>query len=156
MECVIFQGIPLKVYKNGGVISKIEIVKKCFKEKNIDLQKKLTSFWRGDNNSIKYFLDASEELKIIYRKAQEIPFGKVSSYGAISRAIFGDTRHSRFVGYAMHINPLPIIVPCHRVIKTDGEIGGFGSGVQNKIKLLKAEGVKVNNGRVTAIYFTDL
>ena len=154
MECAILQSIPLKIYENNGVIVKIEIVKKCFKEKNRDLQKKLTSFWRGNDSAIRYFLDVNEELKIIYRKAQNIPFGSVSSYGRISKAVFGDTRHSRFIGYAMHMNPLPIIVPCHRVIRSNGELGGFGSGTQNKIKLLRAEGVKINNGRIAPVYFT--
>jgi methylated-DNA-[protein]-cysteine S-methyltransferase len=156
MHCILFQGIPLRVFEDNGIVVRIEFVEKCVSRADKSMQRKLISFWKGNKDSIKYTFNVKEQLKIIYRKAQEIPFGKVASYCDISRSIFGDTSYSRFVGYAMHVNPLPIIVPCHRVIKGDGKLGGFGSGLKNKVRLLEAEGVKIENGRVASVYFARL
>ncbi len=139
----------------NGIIIKIEFAKRC-KAEDKTRSEKITAFWRGDRAALEYFVEAKRDLKLIYRKAQEIPLGKVSSYGGISKAIFGNTHYARLVGYAMRINPLPIIIPCHRVVKSNGEIGGFGGGIKTKIKLLKAEGVKVENGRIAPVYFADL
>ncbi len=75
---------------------------------------------------------------------QRIPYGEVRTYGWISEQI-GRPKASRAVGQALRYNPLPIIVPCHRVIKRDGTLGGFSSkeGVELKIRLLQLEGVNI-------------
>ena len=54
----------------------------------------------------------------------------------------------RAVGNALNKNPYAPKVPCHRVIKTNGEVGGFASGTKNKIKLLEKEGIKINNSKI--------
>ncbi|MCX6710678.1 MAG: MGMT family protein [Candidatus Woesearchaeota archaeon] len=84
--------------------------------------------------------------KKVYFITRKIPKGRVTTYGEIARAM--RTKGCRAVGNALHRNPFPIIVPCHRVVKSDGSIGGFASGARNKIKLLRKEGVKIRNGRI--------
>ena len=73
----------------------------------------------------------------VYRLTSEIPRGKVSTYGAIADAL-NKCGSSRAVGQILRANPTPIIVPCHRVVKSDGKIGGYGGqeGAPKKIKLL--------------------
>jgi len=71
-----------------------------------------------------------------------IPWGQVRTYGWVARAI-GQPRSTRAVGGALARNPFPIIVPCHRVIRSDGNIGGFGGGPELKVRLLRLEGVGV-------------
>jgi methylated-DNA-[protein]-cysteine S-methyltransferase len=68
----------------------------------------------------------------------EIPAGKTASYGDIARAI-GKPKASRAVGSANHANPLPVFIPCHRVIGSGGSLVGYGGGLDMKQKLLALE-----------------
>ncbi len=70
----------------------------------------------------------------------KIPRGKTMSYAEVAKAA-GSPKAYRAVGNIMHNNPDPENVPCHRVIRSDGTIGGYASGVKKKIALLKKEGV---------------
>mgnify|MGYP000897802100 CR=1 FL=1 len=70
-----------------------------------------------------------------------IPYGETRSYGEIAARI-GSEGGSRAVGLANHENPVPLIVPCHRVINADGTLGGFGGGVELKRWLLRHEGAE--------------
>jgi deoxyribonuclease V len=88
-----------------------------------------------------------EFAEYFYTLVKQIPEGKVSTYGSLARAL-GDIRASRAVGRMLNENPHAPIVPCHRVVMSDGSLGGFGTGVENKIKLLKKEGVKVKAGNI--------
>jgi O-6-methylguanine DNA methyltransferase len=85
----------------------------------------------------------------VYKLTSEVPRGKVTTYGAIATKI-GKPGASRAVGGALRANPTPIVVPCHRVVKQDGGLGGYGgpTGTPRKAKLLKEEGVAVRGGRV--------
>ncbi len=77
-----------------------------------------------------------------------IPKGKVTTYKEIARYL--GTKAYRAVGVALSKNPYAPKLPCHRVVKSNGEIGGFtgDKGVESKIELLKKEGVEVKEGRV--------
>ena len=78
----------------------------------------------------------------IYAAVQLIPLGSVATYGQVAEAA-GSRRLARVVGYALHANPSPGIIPCHRVVKRDGEVSSafaFG-GANRQVELLKAEGV---------------
>lgn len=81
-----------------------------------------------------------------YELLKLIPAGKVTTYKAIAKAL--DTKAYQAVGNAMASNPTPIIVPCHRVVKTNGELGEFALGVPKKITLLKNEGITVSNNKI--------
>ena len=72
----------------------------------------------------------------------EIPYGGTATYGEIAARI-GSPKACRAVGTANHHNPVPIIVPCHRVIGAGGSLTGYAGGVEKKSKLLALEGVDV-------------
>lgn len=76
--------------------------------------------------------------KSVWQELQKIPFGQTASYGEIAERL-GNKKASRAVGMANGKNPIPIIVPCHRVIGKDGSLTGFGGGLEVKRQLLKLE-----------------
>lgn len=76
----------------------------------------------------------------VWNALTEIPFGATRSYGDVARRI-GDPKAVRAVGAANGRNPLPIVVPCHRVIGSDGRMVGFGGGLPTKQFLLVHEGI---------------
>jgi len=75
----------------------------------------------------------------VWRELRKIPYGRTITYAELARRA-GNDRACRAVGAANGRNPLPIIVPCHRVIGTDGSLTGFGGGIEAKRKLLSLEG----------------
>jgi methylated-DNA-[protein]-cysteine S-methyltransferase len=76
--------------------------------------------------------------RILHATAR-IPFGEVSSYRGVAREA-GNERAVRAAGNALNANPMPIVVPCHRVLRTGGALGGYGGGVERKKYLLELEG----------------
>ncbi len=76
----------------------------------------------------------------VWERVQAIPYGETSTYGHIADAI-GNAHLARTVGVAVRANPMPIIIPCHRVIGADGSLAGYSGGVRRKIWLLRHEGV---------------
>jgi methylated-DNA-[protein]-cysteine S-methyltransferase len=74
----------------------------------------------------------------VWRRLCEIPYGKTISYGELARRI-GNPKASRAVGLANGSNPIPIIIPCHRVIGSNGKLTGYGGGLPIKEKLLALE-----------------
>jgi len=81
----------------------------------------------------------------VLNKVKQIPKGKVTTYGAIALELTGS---ARAVGQAVAKNPYPITIPCHRVVRTDGDVGGYCFGVDKKIELLRAEGIEITGGQV--------
>jgi len=79
--------------------------------------------------------------------AKAIPQGRVTTYVEIARAA-GNPHASRAAGNALNKNPRPIRVPCHRVVCSDGRIGGYSLGARKKITLLNSEGIQLRRGRV--------
>jgi len=80
----------------------------------------------------------TEFQRSVWRQLQEIPYGTTISYGELARRV-GNPKASRAVGSANGKNPLPIVIPCHRVIAGDGTLGGFGGGLPTKQSLLALE-----------------
>jgi len=74
----------------------------------------------------------------VWRELQAIPYGRTLSYGALARKL-GNAQASRAVGLANGANPLPVVIPCHRVIGADGSLTGFGGGLAIKHSLLTLE-----------------
>ena len=91
----------------------------------------------------------------IYLVVQSVPKGKVASYGQVARLV-GNRRLSRVVGYALHSNPRPGEIPCHRIVNRFGEVSeafAFGGGNRQR-ELLLSEGVEFDEkGRVLPKYF---
>lgn len=88
----------------------------------------------------------------VYEVVKEIPKGKVMTYKQIGEKI--NSRAYRAIGQALRNNPDPKNIPCHRVIKSNGEVGGYfgksdGKNVEAKIKLLRSEGIKIINGKLS-------
>ena len=77
----------------------------------------------------------------VYKLLRKVPKGKVTTYGEIARAM--GVRAYRAVGQALRCNPNPIVVPCHRVVRSNGELGGFALGPKKKKSLLISEGVAI-------------
>ncbi|MGC9381807.1 methylated-DNA--[protein]-cysteine S-methyltransferase [Streptomyces sp. MH13] len=78
--------------------------------------------------------------QVLRELASGVPFGSVVGYGDLADRV-GQPGAAQAVGTAMGANPLPVVVPCHRVVERDGGIGGFGGGVDTKRQLLALEGV---------------
>ncbi len=86
----------------------------------------------------------------IYEVVKSIPKGKVATYGQVA-LLAGNPRWARVVGYALHVNPYPGIIPCHRVVNREGRVApGFAFGGEDvQRQLLEAEGVVFEpNGRI--------
>lgn len=76
-----------------------------------------------------------------------IGYGEVRSYGDLAAAV-GNPGAARAVGRALAANPLPVVIPCHRVIGADGALRGFGGGIDRKAQLLAREGLPINGGKL--------
>jgi len=107
-----------------------------------------------NNSSIhidsKYLQNLGLDLyQLVWELTSQVPKGRVTTYGAIAKAL-GDIRAARAIGTIEHVNPYAPSVPCHRVVYSDGGIGGYGSpeGTPKKIKLLDREGVKVKDEKI--------
>jgi len=90
----------------------------------------------------------------VYRIVRKIPRGKVLTYKEVARAI-GQPRAYRAVGNALNKNPYKA-VPCHRIIRSDGKVGGYAKGTKEKIRILKREDVEVIKGKINLKKFSLL
>ena len=113
-------------------------------EKNIikTAEQQLKEYFEGKRKVFNLPLEISgtEFQKKVYDELLKIPYGKTISYKELARRV-GNENASRAVGGAVGKNPISIIVPCHRVIGSDGSLTGFGGGLPMKKKLLELEGV---------------
>jgi methylated-DNA-[protein]-cysteine S-methyltransferase len=102
--------------------------------------RQLDEYFKGRRQkfSIPLLLDGTDFQKTVWRQLQKIAFGETASYGDVARAI-GNPQAFRAVGNANNKNAIPIIIPCHRVIGSDGKLVGFGSGIWRKEWLLDHE-----------------
>ena len=86
----------------------------------------------------------------VYKKLLEVPTGKVTTYGELAKAV-GLKNGQRIIGKIMNKNPYPVIIPCHRVVKSDGKIGGYAWGEEIKTNMLSKEGIKIKNGKIVEL-----
>lgn len=85
--------------------------------------------------------------KLVYKKLTEVPSGKITTYGELAKAV-GLENGQRVIGQFMKKNPYPGIIPCHRVVNSDGKVGGYAYGDKIKINMLKKEGIKIKDGKI--------
>ena len=85
--------------------------------------------------------------KSAWNLLKKIPKGKITTYKQIAIAL-GRPKASRAVGNACNKNPYAPATPCHRVVCSDGRIGGYSKGAKKKIKLLKKEGIRTEKGKI--------
>ncbi|HSD04648.1 MAG TPA: MGMT family protein [Nitrosopumilaceae archaeon] len=86
----------------------------------------------------------------VYKKLLEVPPGKVTTYGELAKAV-GLKNGQRVIGKIMNKNPYPVIVPCHRVVKSDGNVGGYAWGEKVKTNMLTKEGIKIKNRKIMSM-----
>ena len=105
-----------------------------------EVRRQLSEYFDGQRKIFDVPLDLSgTEFQVqVLQALQAIPYGETTSYGAIAKRI-GRPRAVRAVGAANGRNPVPIIVPCHRVIGSSGDLTGFGGGLDTKAALLRLE-----------------
>lgn len=108
-----------------------ELLLKAMNEINEYLQGERTSF------DLPLAPQGSAFQQAVWQAMREIPYGETKSYGELAQAI-GNPKAMRAVGGACHRNPIPIVIPCHRVVAKKG-LGGFGLGIEMKKVLLKIE-----------------
>ena len=139
-----------------GKTAKQPLAKRPVDSKSI---RALTRFYdgKGKRSSLKLVeLSAVSSFRRgVYRWLCKIPLGKVTTYGAIARKL-GGRRYARAVGTAVATNPLPLIIPCHRVVPSSLTVGNYGmcgrnpsTGGYMKRRLLEREGVKFQGARVS-------
>ncbi|NES16238.1 MULTISPECIES: methylated-DNA--[protein]-cysteine S-methyltransferase [Micromonospora] len=80
----------------------------------------------------------SEFERAVWREMTRIPYGETLTYGEVAKAV-GDPGAARAVGVACNRNPVPVIVPCHRIVGAGGKLVGFGGGLPRKVTLLELE-----------------
>jgi len=83
----------------------------------------------------------------VYTKLLQVPERKVTTYGDLAKAV-GLKNGQRVIGTIMKNNPFPVIIPCHRVVRFDGKIGGYTYGEMMKFKMLTKEGIKIKDGKI--------
>jgi methylated-DNA-[protein]-cysteine S-methyltransferase len=117
--------------------NKVILSQKYFK----DLVKQFQDFFKGRHVDFQEKHDLSQSTvfqRKVWKAARQIPYGQTGSYGWIARKI-NKPRAARAVGQALGKNPLPVIIPCHRVLKSDGKLGGFSGGLAMKKRLISLE-----------------
>lgn len=107
----------------------------------------LDSYFKGERvtaDSIAIKLYGTDFRLKVWKELLKIPYGEVTTYGAIAKKVGGDKMSARAVGGVVGHNPISIIVPCHRVIGEGGKLIGYSGGMEKKIKLLQIEGIDTN------------
>ncbi|MGZ5420872.1 MAG: methylated-DNA--[protein]-cysteine S-methyltransferase [Aeromicrobium sp.] len=104
-------------------------------------EKQLTEYFAGERTEFDLPLAAQGTgfQHRVWEELVKVPFGETASYGEISHRLGLDRRGPRAVGTANGRNPIPIIVPCHRIIGADGTLIGYAGGLDRKVKLLNLE-----------------
>jgi methylated-DNA-[protein]-cysteine S-methyltransferase len=85
--------------------------------------------------------------KKIYRKLLQVPSGKITTYKELASSV-GLQNGQRVIGQIMKKNPFPVIIPCHRVVKSNGEVGGYAYGINIKKSMLVKEGILIKNNKI--------
>ncbi|MFF3374265.1 methylated-DNA--[protein]-cysteine S-methyltransferase [Streptomyces sp. NPDC002680] len=106
--------------------------------------RQFAAYFAGERHDFELPLDWSLisgfNRQVLRELASGVPYGAVVGYGDLAGRV-GQPGAAQAVGAAMGANPLPVVVPCHRVVESDGGLGGFGGGLETKRKLLALEGV---------------
>jgi methylated-DNA-[protein]-cysteine S-methyltransferase len=114
-----------------------------------ETKRQLAEYFAGVRTSFDLPLDATGTPfeRRVWDLLRGIPYGTTTSYGELARRL-GDPKEARAVGAANGKNPIPIIVPCHRVVGSSGDLTGFGGGLERKRWLLEHEGALLPLGRL--------
>lgn len=137
---------PLTLTEENGSIVRLEFAgcgEACAESAVLrEARAQLTGYFAGERRAFNLPLAPSGTpfQQAVWQALGEIPYGQTRSYGDIARAV-GREKACRAVGMANHRNPIPVIIPCHRVIGADGSLAGYGGGTDIKRFLLRLEGL---------------
>ncbi|OCT16040.1 hypothetical protein A8709_10515 [Paenibacillus pectinilyticus] len=114
-------------------------------EQLTSIAQQLTQYFTGERKSFEGVMDlqGTDFQKRVWQALQTIPYGETASYKHIAEAI-GSPKAVRAVGGANNQNPIPVIIPCHRIIGASGDLVGYGGGLPTKVHLLDLEQNKAN------------
>lgn len=115
-----------------------------------EAKKQILAFLRGELKTfnLSFELAGTDFQKEVWQAMATVPYGKLVSYSDLAREI-GKPRAVRAIGGAANKNPLPLLIPCHRVVGKSGDLVGFAPGVSFKKQLLELEGHKVNQNSIS-------
>ena len=138
----------ISIIEEDNVIIAVEINKKV---KYDEIQVKDTPILKETEKQLKEYLEGTRKnftvplnpkgtkfMKEVWTALQEIPYGEARTYGQIAQRV-GKPKAARAVGMANHRNPIPIMIPCHRVIGANGKLVGYALGIERKEFLLRLE-----------------
>lgn len=136
----------LRIRASAGLVTAIEFDAEASGRRVEDslldrAEEQLVEYFAGERTVFDLPLarDGSEFQQKVWGALADIPYGETASYGQIARRLGYDTTVSRAVGSANGSNPIPIVVPCHRVIGSNGTLTGYAGGVDRKRTLLDLE-----------------
>ncbi len=136
---------PLAVSVEDGAVTRIDFGSRTQRRPETQLEKRvgeeLKQYFAGKRRTFTFPLEPEGTAfeKRVWKALEKIPYGETRTYGDVARSI-GNPTAARAVGAANGRNPIPIVVPCHRVVAAGGKLGGFGGGLPLKKKLLSLEG----------------
>lgn len=121
--------------RSNGCLSRLTVLLK-------EARAQLVGFLDGRRRELDFPVDlsgGSAFQRRVWRAILRIPYGRVRSYKWVALRV-GGTRYARAVGHALGANPVPIVIPCHRIVAHDASLGGFTGGLRTKRRLLQLEG----------------
>ncbi len=141
-------GFSLGITSNDGAIVAIDLKPGKPKDaepaglRHREFERQLAEYLEGKRRvfDLPLRLEGSEFQKAVWEAVGRIPYGHTASYGEIAHLV-GRPKASRAVGAANGANPIPIVIPCHRVIGSDGSLTGYGGGLALKTRFLALEGI---------------
>jgi len=134
----------LAVTVENGVVTRIDLNKRGHRSAQGEFEQRvareLEQYLAGRLKEFTFpvYAEGSEFNELVWHELEKIPYGETISYGELACRV-GNPKAARAVGTANGKNPIPIVIPCHRVVATGGKLGGFGGGLPLKRKLLDLE-----------------
>lgn len=136
----------LRLHAHAGLLTRVEFGAEPEGSSLVDplldaVEQQLTEYFAGERREFDLPLasDGTEFQRKVWSEVRRIPYGETASYGDIARRLGYEPGISRAVGAANGANPLPIVVPCHRVVGADGSLTGYAGGPDRKRILLELE-----------------
>ncbi len=134
--------------RSGAVVRAFFSKEPAFGDEDCELKRQLERYFSGERVDFRcrVLLNVSDFAARVLEEVKKIPYGSVATYGEIAEKL---GTSARAVGQALKRNPIPVIIPCHRVVARSG-LGGYSAGVEIKRWLLELEGVRLEKIRRTS------
>ncbi len=136
--------VNLAVTVEGEAVTQIELHGRAGRKPRTAFEKRvakqLAEYARGKRSRFTFAIrpHGTKFQRAVWNRLKQIPFGRTRTYGEIAKAV-GNPGAARAVGMANHQNPVPLVIPCHRVVAAGGKLGGYGGGLRLKQRLLALE-----------------